>query len=92
MPVEPRGLQASRMFRDTFAIFNGGISRVNKTDTLTVKWGDLLEEPYEGKLHVRFCEGSQSDETGTGTRLGCFFIVFSNIKQPVINFRELNIG
>jgi len=24
------------MFRDTFAIFNGGISRVNKTDTSTV--------------------------------------------------------
>ena len=20
----------------------------------------LIEEPYEGKLHVRFCEGSQS--------------------------------
>ena len=60
MPVEPRGLQASRMFRDTFAIFNGGISRVNKTDTLTVKWGDLLEEPYEGNLQVRFCEGTGS--------------------------------
>ena len=29
---------------------------------------------------------------GTGTRLRCFFIILSNIKQPVINFRELNSG
>ena len=60
MPAESRDSQASRLFRDTFAIFKGGLSRVNKTDTSTANWGDSLEEPCEGNLQARFCEGAGS--------------------------------
>jgi len=31
-----------------------------KTDTSTVKRGELPEEPCEGKLQARFCEGTGS--------------------------------
>ena len=85
MPVEPRGLQASRMFRDTFAIFNGGLSRVNKTDTSTVTGETCLKS----RVKENFKHGSVRGLVASSDR--CGYQLYSTAPSSLQKFLATNL-